>query len=286
MQKFILYIFTGILIIASCTGKNRDKEPEAKPDKLTDIHARDSFVNYLLQTLNQVEKNLNSISKKQGLVSFKVRNEIPVELQADIRTRLNSEIDSINSMMEKNKVLTERLNILLKNSSLKINELQNLVNNLFVKIAEKNRELSSLNTKLSELNSRLARLQTTVDTLKEVNETQALQLDEQSAALHRAYYIVGDKKDLIELQIIDRAGNLLQPGNTRLSSEPDPENFTMIDYTQVKRIPVYSKKVTIVTRHPKNSYKLDKDNQGYSYLWITDPVKFWGTNKFLVVINS
>jgi hypothetical protein len=106
-------------------------------------------------------------------------------------------------------------------------------------------------------------------------------------AMHTAYYIVGRTKELKESKLIDRKGGLLGLGKTsRLSANVDNTKFTRIDYTQVSNIPVNSTKVKVITSHPSDSYKLEKDAKNKSLvknLVITNPEKFWATSKYLVI---
>ena len=50
-----------------------------------------------------------------------------------------------------------------------------------------------------------------------------------------------------------------------------------------KTIPLYSKKVNLLSNHPANSYSLDKDANGFYTLRITNTNAFWSSSRYLVV---
>jgi copper chaperone CopZ len=51
-----------------------------------------------------------------------------------------------------------------------------------------------------------------------------------------------------------------------------------------KEVRLYSKKAELLTSHPAGSYTLKLDAQQQYVLRITDPQKFWGASKYLVVL--
>ena len=48
-------------------------------------------------------------------------------------------------------------------------------------------------------------------------------------------------------------------------------------------VPVGQKRVTVVTTHPEDSYRLEGDGKVVSRLVITDPARFWESSKVLIV---
>jgi hypothetical protein len=145
----------------------------------------------------------------------------------------------------------------------------------------------ALNEKLNGLNLKVAQLQTALDSTMSMNSSQSKTIQDQIATLHTAYYLVGRSKELKDAKIIDRKGGLLGIGKTsKLSENFDRTKFTKIDYTQTLSIPVNSKSVRMITNHPPDSYRMErdaKDKNLVTTLVIDNPDRFWSVSKFLVI---
>ena len=62
----------------------------------------------------------------------------------------------------------------------------------------------------------------------------------------------------------------------------DKSNFTRVDITKFNKLAVMQNKLTILTSHPKTSYRLTGKNLSDSLI-ITNPKAFWSLSKVLVV---
>jgi hypothetical protein len=60
-------------------------------------------------------------------------------------------------------------------------------------------------------------------------------------------------------------------------------NFTKVDITKINEIPIMKKKVTIVTSHPANSYRIEGDKTA-DKLVILNATEFWSLSKVLVIV--
>lgn len=251
------------------------------------LNERDASVNAFLASFNDIEKNLDSVAKRQTSIGFDVDNNRG-DLRKDTRARINSQISAINELMDKNRMKIEELNSRLRKSGLKINEFQKIINTLNNQLTQKNSELETLNNRLLSLNEQVVQLQVGVDTLSSLNYEQSELITAQTASIHTAYYVVGKSQDLVKIKVIDKDGGLLGIGKTaKLSPELNPANFTRVDYTQTLSVAIYSKKAKIITTHPDGSYIIDKDENGkFTTLRIINPEKFWSASKYLVIINS
>src|SRR5205085_12548137 len=130
-------------------------------------------------------------------------------------------------------------------------------------------------------------LQTSVDTLTRTTIAQSQTISDQTTSLHTAYYVVGKSKDLQTMKVIDKTGGLLGIGKTsKLSQNFDNNKFTRIDYVQTNTIPVDSKDAKIITTHPADSYKMNKEKDKVVSISITNAEKFWSASKYLVVIKD
>ena len=248
--------------------------------------AREESVKAFLTSFNEIEKNLNDITEKQHAIYFTTDTKGRGEFKTDKKTYecRDCRYQFIN---ERESATIEDFKKQIKKVTGKYATLEKTMVTLNEQLAQKNVELEELNEKLNALNIQVAQLQTTIDTLNSQNLAQNQSINAKTEALHTAYYVVGEAKDLQESKLINKEGGLLGIGRTaKLSDNIDNNKFTMIDYTKTTSIPVNSNGAKIITTHPSDSYTLDKDSENKKMvknIVITNPEKFWSASKYLVV---
>lgn len=249
---------------------------------------RETSMNEYMTYFNDIERNLDSVTAKQGIIAL--NSDKQIELKRTQRERINDAIAGINELMDLNYKTIETLKKKLKNSGYNNAQLEKTVMMLNEDLALKTQELADLNTRLESMNAQIAQLQTSVEILNEENMTQSKNLSDKTTALHTAFYVVGKSKELQTSKIIDKEGGLLGIGRTpKLNQNIDNSKFTQIDYTKMNTIPINDDNVKIVTTHPSDSYKLDKDSNDKDMiknLIVIDPEKFWSASKYLVIVKN
>jgi peptidoglycan hydrolase CwlO-like protein len=286
MKKFILAAAIAVTITACDNRQAEIDQANRQKDSLASIiNERDSSLNDFLTSFNDIEKNLDSIARKQNAIDVNIDQQ--GELKKSSKDRINDNILAINQLMNENREKIAQLNRKLKSSGTKIAHFEQMIQTLNDQIAQKDRELTDLNEKLNALNSQVVQLQTSVDTLTSTTLAQNKTIEDQTTSLHTAYYVVGKSKDLRDMKVIDKTGGLLGIGKTsKLASNVDNNKFTRIDYVQVNTIPIDSKGAKIITTHPSDSYTLNKDKDKVISLQITNADKFWSASKYLVVVKD
>jgi len=295
-MKNLLTLATACCLFTACNQDELERSHQQKDSLINvltqrsnELEERESSINEFISSFNEVERNLDSVSIKQQII-YVDADKSRGDLKKTQKDRINEQIHAINNLMEENRKTISQLQRKLKGSSKLNNKLKETIATLNEQIQQKDRELAALNEKLLALNAQVAQLQTSVDTLTAQNNRRASTIADNTIAMHTAYYVVGRSKDLQAAKLIDRKGGLLGLGKTsRISSSIDNSKFTRIDYTQTSTIPVNSKGVSIITAHPADSYKLDTDPGNKNHvknLVITNPEKFWGTSKYLVIEGS
>lgn len=286
-MKKLIFAAAIALTITACDNRQAevDQANRQKDSLASIINERDSSLNDFLSSFNEIEKNLDSIARKQNAINVNVDKQ--GELNKTAKERINDNIAAINQLMNDNRAQIAELNRKLKNSGNKIAHFETMIKTLNEQIAQKDRELADLNDKLNSLNTQVAQLQTSVDTLTRTTISQTKTIDEQTTSLHTAYFVVGKSKDLQTMKVIDKTGGLLGIGKTsKLSSNFDNNKFTRIDYVQTSTIPIDSKGAKVITTHPSDSYTLNKDKDKVVSLSITNAEKFWSASKYLVVVKD
>ena len=288
MKKIIFSLIT--LSAIGFTSCNQQKSAETDPEKdslIALLNERNESINDFVLTFNEVESNLDSVARKQQIIT--ITSDKPGELKPNQKTRINNEIAAINELMDQNRKKLAELTRKLKNSSSKNAGLEKTIATLTSQIATKDAELVALNDKLNSMSVEIAELNTTNTILKEDITVKTQDIESKTTALHTAYYVVGKSKDLQESKIIDKKGGLLGIGKTtQLNSDFDNSKFTRIDYTQTGNISINCE-IKIVTNHPSDSYTLETDEKNKDLvknIVITNPEKFWSTSKYLVVVSE
>ncbi len=288
MKNYLIIAVISILLSA-CTQAKLDKaaldkstiENDSLKSLVTD---RDASINDFISSFNDVERNLDSVTARQKLITVNTAQE--GEMKPSQRTRINAGIASINLLMEENRKTLAEMKRKLKNSAYKNVELAKAIATINNQLAQKDVELTALNEKLYNLNAQVNDLQTALSIVTEESLAKSQTIAEETMEKHTAYYVVGESKELRDAKLIDRKGGLLGVGKTsKLSANIDNSKFTRIDYTQTTSIEINSN-MKLITTHPSDSYVLDadpKNKKKIKNINISNPEKFWSASKYLVV---
>lgn len=294
-MKNYIFIASASLLMSSCNQVeiNRVNQQKDSLQLIIDkqnytLTERDSSISDYISYFKDVERNLDSITAKQQMITVN-SDKSGIESKENKKIRITSQIENINNLMDQNRKTIASLNKKLKSSGRKNAELEKMILKLNNELEQKSIELVALNQNLTELNLQIVQLQTAMEMLTVENAAKSQNIAEQTAALHTAYYVMGKSKDLQELNIIDRKGGLLGIGRTsKLNENVDKNKFTQIDYTKVGTIAI-NDDAKIVTTHPSDSYTLEKDGKDKKHvknLMITNPEKFWSASKYLVIVKG
>jgi chromosome segregation ATPase len=203
------------------------------------------------------------------------------ELKLSAKEQIKSDIQTIYSLMQKNKETLASLSKKLKNSTLKIDQLQKMVTRLEKELADKTAEIENLRARLAKLNADFEQANLKIDDLSGQVRTQGQQIQDQTKTietqdeeLNTAYYIIGNAKELKKNGVV-KSGDILADFNKEL--------FTKIDVRKVTEISILSKKAKLLSSHPSNSYKFSGDKKVIQALQILDYKSFWSSSRYLVI---
>jgi chromosome segregation ATPase len=248
--------------------------------------AKDSSINTFLETLTQIESNLDSITQNQETITEVSKEK--VEFNKDIRERINQNIVFINELLEKNKSMIAELNEKVKRSNYNIGSLKKMIAKLNADIAAKDSELVNLNNRLAEMNLLVDSLNSSISDLKQQNEQKESVITEKTSQLNTAYWAIGNYKTLKANNILNKQGGFLGLGKEKvLRNDFNNDGFTQIDITKVTSFDINNKSARVITNHPTDSYTLEKDLKGVIIkLIINDPARFWKASKYLVIVTG
>jgi len=247
------------------------------------LNERDSIVDDFFYTFSEIQDNLNTIKAKENIINLNAKN---AEDAPEIKEQINKDIQTIYNLLLENKEKLKRLENKFKKAGLKIKALKKTIATLEKQILEKDAEIKQLKEKLDAMNIQITLLETNIDSLTIENIKKDETINNQDIKLHTAHYVIGTKKELYKNGIITKSGGFIGIGRIKkLKEDFNKDYFTTIDIREVKEIPIVSKKVKIITTHPKDSYELIKNEKGVvETLKINNPEKFWSISKYLVVI--
>lgn len=291
MKKLLIALVFPVIILASgCNQKNEEiASLKAKNDSLMAIgFVKDSTVIDFVDAFNSIQANLDSIKMKENIINKTVSSSSEIKTRS--KDQINSDINMIYRMQQDNRAMVASLRSKLKKSGVNAAGLELMVENLNKQIEEKDVQIAQLkddltkvNVQVTDLTTKVVDLNANVDNLNTVNQEKQQVIEEKTTALNTAYYIVSTPYDLEKKNIVTKEGGFIGLGKTKeLAPNMDKSFFTRIDITKFKGIAIMKDKATILSSHPKASYRLTGKNLSDSLI-ITNPAQFWSLSKVLVV---
>ncbi|HXH19326.1 MAG TPA: hypothetical protein VNJ07_09615 [Chitinophagales bacterium] len=286
-----MWLFAAVALtgLSGCNEAER-KALKAENEQLKNQLAQtETTVNDLLQTFNEVENNLTSIKEKEGMISMESEN---AEMTADRKSRILSDIQAINTLMDENRKKISGLQEQLSKSGLKIANFEKKMKTLLAQLDEKEKDIAKLKDELTTKDFQIASLNSRVDTLATQVEEQASQIIAQTARitdmdkqLNTYYFTEGTYQELKEKGVIEKEGWTPWTGKIiEVNENAGKENFTEIDKRETKSIPINARKAVIISEHPEGTYEFEKNEEGLiASLEITNPDEFWRMSRYLVV---
>ena len=281
MKKLFLVACVAAFCLTGCNNGKNDSAAQntAQADSLNGIIAqKDSEINDLLGTLNEIEEGFQQISEAEHRVSLAKDGE-----GVNKKQKLKEDIQFIADRMKQNRELIAKLQKQLANGTLKGAQLQKTIEGLQKQLEEKDAQLQTLREELDKKDIHIAALDETVNNLNtktnrltaESNQKTET-INAQDKQIHTAWYVFGTKKELKEQSIIQNGK--VMTGNF------NKNYFTKVDIRNLSEIKLYSKSAKLLTIHPSSSYSLVRDANKQYTLHITNSQLFWSTSKYLVVL--
>ena len=280
-MKKLIFAAAVAMAVASCNNdavKKAELAATQQRDSLEQIISqKDNEINDMMTTLSDIEEGFREITEAQNRVTIAKSGE-----GTNTRQRIQENMQFIQSAMQQNKELINKLRQQVRESTVKGGQLKKIIDNLTQQMEIKDKQLQALREELdkkdihiAQLDEQVADLNTNVSSLTKENTQKSETISTQDKALHTAWFVFGTKKELKEQKILDD-GEVLRANFNK-------EYFTKIDIRIDKEIKLYSKSAEILTHHPANSYQLTRDANKQYVLRILEPQTFWSTSKYLVI---
>jgi len=289
MKKYLFLSSAAVLLLTAGCDQKKLERLQSQQDSLMAVSSqKESNLTDFVTAFNEIEANLDSIKKMEMVINKSTKAG---EVKGSQKEQIKSDIAYIYSLQVKNRKMLADLTAKLNKSNQKSAVMQKLVDNLKKSIGEKDTqiatltgELESMNIKVQDLNLKVSNLDGTVGNLTAESQQKQKVIEEQTARMNTAYYVMGTNKELKDKKVITPSGGFIGIGRTKeVTADADMSNFTKVDITESKEISIMKKKVTVITPHPKSSYKIDGEDSA-DKLVILDPGQFWSLSKALVIL--
>lgn len=252
----------------------------------------------VMESYDRIEANLAKITEHEAMIKQDMAGEENTSNLAP-EERIQYEIQMIEQLINENNEIIARLNqqISEKDSRLagyektvrdlksKVTEYHAMVDQLVADKEALQRNLDETAQARDNLQAEVVNLNDEVAQKSTVISDQNQLLLEKERNLHTAYYTVGSYKTLRDRNIVDKEGGFLGINTVKtLGNDLDPSKFKEIDWREVSEIPVDAKRCEVITDQDPSTYTMVYENDKVSSIKITNPDKFWGKSKYLVVV--
>ncbi|MGZ4035751.1 MAG: Cbp1 family collagen-binding glycoprotein adhesin [Bacteroidia bacterium] len=284
--KMCAFFGLAILFFSACGNDHVTELKQAQRERdsvIVQSRSYDSSVTTYLNYFADIQNALNNIKQKENIISAKQKNS---ELKGNVKEEINNDIQAINDLLEENRKSISDLNSKLAKSQNKNVKLNKMIASLNAQLLDKNMELAMLNEDLVAKDNTIKNLNNSMMTITMDGMKKDDTINSQRSKLNEAYYVIGNFKELQEKKVVNKEGGFLGLGKEKVLSENfNRDAFKTIDITKTTSLPVSGKNVKIITNHPSDSYKLERDDKKMvTGIVITNPDDFWKASKYLVIL--
>ena len=282
MKKIvILGIGASMFFLGSCVESSQKyKSLQARLDSLSTVHImQNSEMESMLADLNDISAGMQSLRDAERLLTLETINENKANSKS--KQQLNQLKKDVQAITEAIASYKEQISKLEGKNKSQSAEFKRLIAGLNAELDQRTQKLNEITKQLAEKNQQLAVKTENVEALDKANKSQQMTINEQDMAIHQGHYLIGNRKELKEAEVISRQGIFCPP---IVSSQAQKANFTDLDIREMKVIPLNSKKAKLLSVHPADSYTLETGEDGNMTLKINDENNFWKQTKYLVVM--
>lgn len=280
-----VFVFGGLFALM-CTmiacGDKTKSNPEA--DSLrTQLSAQMEEMDEMNLFLDAVNMSMDSVVNMEGSV-LRTTGESPLSRKEQIQKNMEAYKLILQQQRERLDILEKKL----KDNNAYAGKMQKTIAALKQQLEEKDQAIIKLSEELEQRNFQIEELKDNVDNLnvqvaelEEDSKAKQEEIDEKVNQMNEAYVFIGDKDALKKAGLIE-GGSLLKKSKLN-TSNIDKKLFKKVDIRNVKSFQIPDSKPEVLTQMPAGSYEITKTGNNSSELTITDPARFWGVSRFLII---
>ena len=163
-MKKIVYLIVLLTPLFSCVGKRSAERLAGEKDSLSvALAAKDSVINEVFASLNDIAENLNAIKVRENIITTAVGNG---EIRKQATVQIGEDIEEIDRLLQSNRETIARLErsaARLKKADVKVASLEKLIGEMSAQVEAKDAEIAALRKDLKKLNVEVEELHTQVD---------------------------------------------------------------------------------------------------------------------------
>lgn len=273
-KNFIKLISISCIIVINCIFVSCNKgaadveKYKQENDSLLVANAKTKAeYEEVLTLINEIQ---NSFSEIKSAENYLIINNIDGETGTNFKEKIVNDLTLINDILNEKRDKINELQQKLNDSNNESAQIKTAINTLNKMIEEKAAIIIELQKELEKRDIKISQLDNAVITLSQINENL-------NNELNSIFYALGTSKELRENKIMGKRGRNL------LKENFNKDYFTSANKYDVTSLDLGCKKAEILTTHPNGSYSIEKDNNEYLILKISDPDQFWSTSRYLVI---
>ncbi len=289
MKQFvILGIGASMFFMSSCVESSQKyKDLLARADSLNAVSVMQTQeLEGMFADINDITAGMQSLRDAENLLTLEAEKENKAGSKS--KQQLNQLKNDVRAITEAIAGYKSQIATLESKNKSQSAEFKRLIANLNAELDARSAKIVEITNQLAATNKELAfkveevkTLTQNVDSLDKETKGQKMMIAEQDQTIHMANYLIGNRKELKEAEVISRQGIFCPP---IVSSQAQKADFINIDIRETTAIPVNSKKAKLLSVHPADSYTLEAGEDGNLVLKITDVTTFWKQTKYLVVM--
>jgi predicted nucleic acid-binding Zn-ribbon protein len=264
-----------------------------KDSLLRDVMATTQFIADANTELSKVRTSASSKPRvsETGETEGKLS---PAQQRAALLTRIKAITERLNDADSRLASSRKRVSMLdTNNASLKvqiaafdstITSFKSIIENQKAQVLDLTAQINALRVENTQLKASNVALTTDKGAL-------IVERDKLTTEKNTVYYVIGTKEELLKKKVIVQTGGMLGIGKVQVAARDlNPADFTSIDKTAVGSIPFPNagKPYKIVTRQDVAALETQPDEKGRltDAIKIKDAAAFWGSSKFLIIIQQ
>jgi chromosome segregation ATPase len=287
----LIIVIAGIIILKDKTEIGQLTQHNLNLN--TTLELRDSLVNDLANTFDEIEQNLTFVrDKRDEMIS------IPSEGGINRQQALVADVKLMNEMLAVSSKKMEELDKKLKASGIEIKSFKNKIAQLNKRILEHENSIVQLKDELEKrdyqieekdmhivlLKSDIASKEDSIETKSQIITEKSQTIFEKDNEINKAWFVAGTHSELIENGVLEKEGGFLGIAKIKNINDDLNENyFTSLDIRNTNQFKLNTRKAKLISKHPENSYRLVEKNDLIAYIEIEDPEEFWKITKYAII---
>lgn len=295
MNRKIVWIITSIvftIMICSSCNKSVQKNWENEKDSIMTVNQQQQqVVNDMTSTVVLIASSLDSIAKQEEFLrsgvdenGYALSRKTILEnltLFENLLTEQRNKLKKLETAYNQRGDELKKMSSIIKFLNEELVRKDETIQQLKGEVASKNTNIKQLNSQLQTLGNNLSELSDSLVDLNQKSKNQKQILSEQESAINTVYYVIGNKKELVQKGILT-AGKLFSKSSIDYSAL-DKSMFIKGDIRKISDIRIVGESPKVLSNIPNNSYSINSDSKRTHTLHIYDTNKFWEISKFLII---